>query len=164
MSSSRLYCKSLTRLMNSNWERELRRKERGETNGPEVNDTLHVILSIAFSRGVAAETDLLRREGHSGRLSALAEHRQWRTDHAGGCVGVGKRRVPGWTRRRALKCSGLFVSGPPQNGGLAFSATTGRSHIFFNFEVGTDRRVMGSTVWAMGRAGRCQFFYQSSDF
>jgi hypothetical protein len=29
-----------------------------------------------------------------------------------------------------VECGGLFIWGPPQNGGLAFNATTGRSHIF----------------------------------
>lgn len=63
-----------------------------------------------------------------------------------------------------VECSGLFISGPPQNGGLAFNATTGRSHIFFNFESGTDERIIDGTLRAMGRAGGCQFFYQRSGF
>jgi len=63
-----------------------------------------------------------------------------------------------------VECRGLFISGPPQNGGLAFNATTSRSHIFFNFEIGTDERVMHSTVQAMERAEGCRFFYQRSDF
>jgi hypothetical protein len=63
-----------------------------------------------------------------------------------------------------VECGGLFIWGPPQNGGLEFNATTGRSHIFFNFESGTDEQVIGGTLQAMGRAGGCRFFYQPSSF
>lgn len=63
-----------------------------------------------------------------------------------------------------MKSYGLFVSGPPQNGSLAFNATTGRSHIFFNFESGTDEQVIDGTLQAMGCAGKCRFSYQPNNF
>ena len=63
-----------------------------------------------------------------------------------------------------VECQGLFIWGPPQNGRLAFNATTGRSHIFFNFESSTDEGVINGTLQAMGRAGGCRFFYQPSNF
>ena len=63
-----------------------------------------------------------------------------------------------------VECRGLLIWGPPQNGGLAFNATTGRSHIFFNFESGTDERVIDGTLRAMGHAGGCRFFYQPGSF
>ncbi|HUV89893.1 MAG TPA: hypothetical protein VMY80_09585, partial [Anaerolineae bacterium] len=63
-----------------------------------------------------------------------------------------------------VECRGLFIWGPPQNGGLAFNATTGRSHIFFNFESGTDEHVIDGTLRAMSEQGGCQFGYQPSNF
>jgi hypothetical protein len=63
-----------------------------------------------------------------------------------------------------VECGGLFICGPPQNGGLAFNATTDRSHIFFNFESGTDERVIDGTLQAMGYVSGCRFFYQRSSF
>jgi len=103
-------------------------------------------------------------------IEAGVERRQSRRWHIVEFTGLvnastARRKLTPWMDRIVrVECGGLFISGPPQNGGLAFNATTGRAHIFFNFETGTDERVMDSTVEAMGRAGRCRFFYQRGDF
>jgi hypothetical protein len=95
------------------------------------------------------------------------QSRRWHIVEFKGLVNAGtaQRELAPWMDRIVrVECSGLFISGLPQNGGLAFNATTGRSHIFFNFESGTDERVMHSTVQAMERADGCRFFYQHSSF
>jgi hypothetical protein len=95
------------------------------------------------------------------------QSRRWHIVEFKGLVdaGTARRELTPWMAHIVrVECTGLFIWGPPQNGGLAFNATTGRSHIFFNFESGTNERVIDSTLQAMGHAGGCRFFYQPSDF
>jgi hypothetical protein len=95
------------------------------------------------------------------------QSRRWHIVEFKGLVdaSTAQRALTPWMDRIVrVECRGLFISGPPQNGGLAFNATTGRSHIFFNFEVGTDEGVIDGTLQAMARAGGCRFFYQRSGF
>lgn len=115
---------------------------------------------------------LILREPVAGTytVEASVERRQSRRGHIVEFKGlvnasIARRELTPWMDSIVrVECNGLFISGPPQNGGLAFNATTGRSHIFFNFEVGTDGRVMHTTVQAMERADGSRFFYQPSDF
>ena len=95
------------------------------------------------------------------------QSRRWHIVEFKGLVdaGVAWRELTPWMAHIVrVECRGLFIWGPPQNGGLAFNATTGRSHIFFNFESGTDGRVIDSTLRAMSHVSGCRFFYQPSGF
>ena len=95
------------------------------------------------------------------------QSRRWHIVEFKGLIdaGAARRKLTPWMDQIVrVECDGLFVSGPPQNGSLAFNATTGRSHIFFNFESGTDERVIDGALQGMGSASKCQFFYQRSGF
>ncbi|MBN1812879.1 MAG: hypothetical protein JXA14_13670 [Anaerolineae bacterium] len=95
------------------------------------------------------------------------QSRRWHIAEFKGLVDaeLARRELTPWMAHIVrVECRGLFIWGPPQNGGLAFNATTGRSHIFFNFESSTDERVIDGTLQAMGHAGRCRFFYQPGSF
>jgi hypothetical protein len=93
------------------------------------------------------------------------ESRRWHILELTGLVDAGEayRALMPWMDRIVrVEVGGLFISGPPHNGGLAFNATTDRSHIFFNFESGTEERVMQTTVQTMEQVRGCRFFYQRS--
>ncbi|MCP4538956.1 MAG: hypothetical protein GY832_17615 [Chloroflexi bacterium] len=95
------------------------------------------------------------------------QSRRWHIVEFKGLIdaGAARRKLTPWMDQiMRIECDGLFISGPPQNGSLAFNATTSRSHIFVNFESGTDEQVIDSTLQAMARTGKCRFSYQSDSF